>query len=619
MNQELLSYFQRELQFLSTDAVDFAKRHPASAGFVDPTAGPNTDPHVERFIDGFAAINADLQRKLDGSLPDVADALLQNMFPHFQRPLPSMGIAQLTPFSAGDAEVTIPAGTELTAEEHARGTCRFRTCYSVKPTPVRVTAASLSKPKPKRTRPDFASGAACELQLSLATVGGVPFPSMPELRFFLQGGSQTTFPLYEMLLQHSSGILFRAGSGDNAVSREEYREVQAVGFNRNEAALPWPPRSPDAARVLTEFFHFPQKFLFVDVPAWGHEFASASLDTIELFIYFNQRSETLEGQVSASTFQLNCSPIVNLFSQRTEPIRLSHDRTHYSVTADMRVDSAVEIMSLDQVTAVSSNEAVAVREFFAPPAREGDPESVKGPFWNGSRTLRSSSQTNVSISVVDPEARLMAPDTWVLDLKATCLNGDLPAKLPFRGNGPTLKTNTFPNILADCIVAPSVRRSPRLRDDSRWSVGSLLALQYLPLVDEQSRHRRLREILLLHNLNPSPEFTAMIDGLADADVADSFTEVFVENRRTFCRGSTVTVRIDESSYPGNSSYLFCRVLAEFLSRSCSFNSFCQLQVASLEKDSRLYSFPPASGEQILQSFDGHHHPPATTEYLRSSR
>lgn len=603
MNQELLTYFQRELEFLATDAVEFARRHPESAGLVDPETGPGADPHVERFIDGFALLNAGLQQQLDGQQPDVASALLTSLFPHVQRPLPSMAVVRLDPSGSPAMPGTLPAGTELTSERHQGVTCQFRTCFPVTPLPLRVQSATVQAPDASLPVQQLVSEAAAVLRLVLTPAVGssVRLPADSRLRLFLQGGSQTAFPLYEALMDHVTGLAGQSRSSGETRELAGGDRIRPVGFDRSETALPWPARSADASRVLTEFFHFPQKFLFVDLPSWQELFPACDVDEsgVELLICFDELPRSLETQISADTFQLNCTPVINAFQQRAEPVRLTHDRSEYRLAGDIRTDDGMEILSVDQVTAVSDESAVGIREFFAPAIDHDSSSTTSGPFWRCRRKAGRSGITEMWLAIADPAGRLMDPQTWTLDLKATCLNGNRPAGLPWQGSGPKLSMESHPGLNVECIVAPCVRRSTSLAESSRWRLGSLLALNCLPLIDEHVRHRRLRETLMLHNLNDAPEVVAMIDGLTGAEIESTFEQVFVNRTRSYCQGSLVRIQVESQRYPGSSSYLFCRVLAEYLARSCSFNSYCRVQVESSETGAVEFSFPAASGEQVL--------------------
>ena len=67
----------------------------------------------------------------------------------------------------------------------------------------------------------------------------------------------------------------------------------------------------------------------------------------------SERQQTLEVGVSAKTFRLNCSPVINLFPLTAEPILLDQLRYEYPVIPDVRRSNALEIFSVDEV--VSSN------------------------------------------------------------------------------------------------------------------------------------------------------------------------------------------------------------------------------------------------------------------------
>jgi hypothetical protein len=61
----------------------------------------------------------------------------------------------------------------------------------------------------------------------------------------------------------------------------------------------------------------------------------------------------LERHVSESTFQLGCTPIVNLFRQQAEPIRMTQTESQYRVVPDARRPLATEVYSIERVSATS--------------------------------------------------------------------------------------------------------------------------------------------------------------------------------------------------------------------------------------------------------------------------
>jgi type VI secretion system protein ImpG len=134
--------------------------------------------------------------------------------------------------------------------------------------------------------------------------------------------------------------------------------VRAMGFRDDEALLEYPRRSFTGYRVLQEYFAFPEKFFFIEL-AGLEQLAAAGFGSRAEVIFLispyerSDRQEMLELGVSAKTFRLNCSPVVNLFPHTAEPIHLDQTRHEYPVIADIRRKNALEVISVDD--AMSSN------------------------------------------------------------------------------------------------------------------------------------------------------------------------------------------------------------------------------------------------------------------------
>ena len=71
-------------------------------------------------------------------------------------------------------------------------------------------------------------------------------------------------------------------------------------------------------------------------------------------IFLNRRPVS-SSRCSASTFLLSCTPIVNLFTQIAEPIRVSHAQTEYQIIPDVRRQNVTEVYAVDRVTCTASH------------------------------------------------------------------------------------------------------------------------------------------------------------------------------------------------------------------------------------------------------------------------
>src|SRR5882672_969842 len=129
MREELLPYYERELTFIRQMAVEFAEKYPDRAGRL--MLAPNTcdDPHVERLIEAFALLSGRIHHKLDDEFPEITEALLDVLYPHYLRPVPPQGIVQfqLDPSQSAVATAThAPAGMAIHSKPDDGHICSFR-------------------------------------------------------------------------------------------------------------------------------------------------------------------------------------------------------------------------------------------------------------------------------------------------------------------------------------------------------------------------------------------------------------------------------------------------------------------------------------------------------------
>src|SRR6267154_5607611 len=103
MRDELLLYYERELDYLRKSAAQFAEKYPKVASRLVLEPSKYEDPHVERLLEAFAFLAARVHLKIDDEFPEITEALLTVLYPHYLRPIPSMSIVEfdLDPESGG--------------------------------------------------------------------------------------------------------------------------------------------------------------------------------------------------------------------------------------------------------------------------------------------------------------------------------------------------------------------------------------------------------------------------------------------------------------------------------------------------------------------------------------
>ena len=612
MSAELLPYYNQELAHVRTLAARFAEAYPKIAARLRLTRDTCDDPHVERLIEAFAYLTARVRHKIDDDFPELSEALLGVLYPHYVAPVPSLAVVQLELDRAQNqllAGHTVPRHAELETEPIDGEPCRFRTCYPVTLWPVDLRSASLTKPPFAAPSTPRSGQAAAVLRLVLRSRDdGVPFSQleMSSLRFFLKGQPQYVYRVYELIFNNVLDVALATAPDDPTPVLLPRGSLRPVGFERDEGVLPYPARSLLGYRLLTEFFAFPEKFLFFDLAGLGPAVLEKIGSQLEIYLYLNQTAADLERNVSADTFRLGCTPIVNLYRQRAEPIALTQTETEYRVVPDVRRPLAHEVYSVDRVTATAPDDArVEFQPFFA--VKHATAHKEYPTFWFASRRRADPGEgkvdhgTEVYLSLVDLGFNPNAPADWAVDVETTCVSRDLPQRLPFGGDQPRLQLSEGGVLVGriSCLTPPTPTIRPALRRGTLWRLVSHLSLNQLSLADEDGQADALRELLTLYDFSGSEESRRMIEGLLSVRGRRVAGRVGNATEGGICRGVEVTVQFDEDAFTGGGLYLFAAVLERFFGLYCTVNSFTKFVAVTRQREGVLCRWPPRTGERVL--------------------
>jgi type VI secretion system protein ImpG len=611
VRDDLLLYYERELSFLRNMGTQFAEQYPKIASRLNLEPDKCEDPHVERLLEAFAFLAARIHLKIDDEFPEITEALLSIIYPHFIRPVPSMTIVdfRMDPAQAQiGTGLKIDRGTVLSSRPVGGVPCKFRTCYDVFLWPLSVVAAEWKSPdrlQPAVKAPDAV--AALRIELACWRDGTLKKAPPNPLRFFLNGESGLIHTLYEILCGRVVQIIVRDPSPGTRVHPVTLTPdcLQPVGFDENEGMLPNPRRSFAGYQWLHEYFTFPEKYFFMDLR--GLDTVLGEFDNRAELIFLvapfelPERKQVLEAGISAKTFQTTCAPAVNLFQQTAEPILMTQRRFEYPIVPDIRRPNAIEIFSVDDVVSVrpDTQEPVRFEPFYS--YRHGGAAAHGQTFWIASRHSsgrRDDEGTEMSIALVDLEQRPVSPDLDSLTVRLTCTNRDLPARLPFGMDGGDFEMERaapVQSIVALRKPTPSLR--PPTGRSSLWRLISHLSLNYLSLVSEGKE--ALQEILKLYNFTDSAFSMKQIEGILSLKSSPSFARILSESGITFARGAHVEMHLDEENFVGGGVYLFASVLEHFLGLYVTINSFSQLSVRTRQRKEVLRHWPPRAGTKIL--------------------
>src|SRR6202451_16358 len=159
MSDTLLPYYDRELTAIHRLATEFAEAYPKIAGRLRLSPSGVDDPHVARLLDGVAFLAARVHHRLDDEFPELTDALLGMLYPHYLSPVPSCMVARLD--CAADLQLpdTRPVGTAIETEPVRGEALRYRTTAPVTLWPIEVENVRLSGQQIVAPANPFAAGA----------------------------------------------------------------------------------------------------------------------------------------------------------------------------------------------------------------------------------------------------------------------------------------------------------------------------------------------------------------------------------------------------------------------------------------------------------------------------
>jgi type VI secretion system protein ImpG len=607
MDQRLLDYYNRELQYLRELGGEFARHFPKIAGRLGLDAFECSDPYVERLLEGFAFLAARVKLKIDAEFPRFTSHMLEMVYPHYLAPTPSMAVVQMTPNHRQGVLTegfTVPAGTVLRGNlgKGEPTACEYRTGHALDLWPIEVATVAhstylgdLSDVRLTTKRPLKAA-----LRIRLRTAGELTFNqlALTHLPLFVRGQDQVALRLYELLLAGGVAIVVRPP--DKAWTEVvQENAIQPLGFGDEHALLPTGPRSFQGYRLLHEYFALPSRFQFVDLRGLGKGVKRCKARELDVIVLLDRHDAIVEGAIGPAHLAPYCTPAINLFPRRADRIHLTDRVNEYHVVADRTRPMDLEVHTVTEVVGYGTSADVR-REFL--PFYACDERTTfadepafytvrREPRLVSSRQKRDGSRSTYGgselfLALVDGREGPYHPDLRQLAVGTLCTNRDLPLEVTL-GEGRTdfhLETGA-PVEAVRCVAGPSSPHASHAWGDVAWRLVGHLSLNYLSLADAADGQgaAALRELLHLYGDLADPSVRRQIDGVRSIKSVPIVRRIPIEGPACFGRGLEVTVSCDESSFEGTSVFLLGSVLERFFAKYVSINSFTETVLRTTQR------------------------------------
>lgn len=592
-------YFREELAFLKEEGRLYSEIKPHLAAFLD---GKNTDPDVERLLEGFAFLTSRLREKLDDDFPELSHSMINMLWPNYLRPFPSATMVQFTPVNDVisqrkeiDPDIQL-AGAALESNID----CHFSTCRGLTIYPLVRTGIDVAHSRDKTI-----IGLQFETQNQYALSG----INLQDLSFFLGESSYESNTLYLWFHHFLSHIEVVVG-GQHFFLQKELLSFE--GFESGEGLLPYPKNVYQGYRILHEYLVYPESLLSIKLSGLHKCFLHTTDDHFEIKFHFS-KPLPVDIRINDRHLQIFCVPAINLFEYSAEPILLTGYEEEYLAIPSRLTPDHYEAFSFLHVTGWSENDdpvagnnikkssKVQDRTYypFETFQHEEERERKGNAFYYRTRIKENIYHGGldhyISFSRSDESDQILKNETISIDM--LCTNRFVPLELGKGDIGATQDTDPSYVTITN-ITEPTVPLHPVIDEKLLWMLISNLSLNYTSLLSKES----------LQTIIKAYDFKAFHDRQSEKITRKKINEgvISIETstidriyRGLPVRGIRSVLKLDQNAFSCEGDlFLFSKVLSHFFALYASINSFHDLTVINITNNEK-YEFPAMIGEQPL--------------------
>ncbi|RDU62926.1 type VI secretion system baseplate subunit TssF [Helicobacter didelphidarum] len=573
--QDNIYYYKKELDYLHKMRTLFVRNFPKLAPFLDYNS---KDPDIERLIENFAILTSKLHQELDSNIPLLAESLINIISPNYTNPLPSVCIQDFTLSPDAKAlKLFLPKNTEVHSIPIDDVECRFKTLYDVWLYPLQITDCTISNAHDTHSL-------SLDLMTSKSDIA-IASLDISHLDIYLGNDIYTSNTLLMWILHYLKEIIIFFENGEEFRIQPSF--VTHRGLGEGESAFNSGENGFEAFALLQELFFIPEKFNFIRI------------NKLDILKRCNARGFRMKFNFTkplpavciprAEMLSLSASPIVNAFPISAEPIINKHDRESYRIFINQNKPQGYEIVEVVRVKAHNSDTGKRILKNYKSFERFGIFENnrlndfyslsyKKDAYQTPHRHISFFSQTNI---------------TETISIETIACNKHLPSHLKI---GHINKLNSK-DIITRNITLPTPMKQVEIDGELLWKIVSVISFNYQSLLDKPTFLTALESYSFhLHN-----DTDNIVKRFAKALVEIHSKPIYRLSNMITKKGTLCIMSIDESRfYCLGEVYKMGLVFAKFFSHFASINSFCELQIRSINKDTiTTINYPYKDGSRAI--------------------
>lgn len=324
IDSDLLDAYVVELEALRIHGRDLARSYPDIAARLDIGPRRSRDGQVERVVESTAFLAARLRLMIESSATELPLAMLTMLAPWLVEPIPSMAILEL---KGGSEAQTIDRGTRFDYMLGGQALVCFSTTMDLTAAPVHLRLRRL---EPVTGAPDG---------IGIKILG-----EPPSTLTLCLGDDEMNAAILVDAISDDLVVIELIPSGGGRPRLVSKSHISMCGFSSAEATLPIRPAASKAARIVTEFMIFPEKFRFIKLTGVPLESGT------ELLFRFKRQLTSLPPRLPQTLISVNKVPAVNLWQSSATPFDIDGRQLEFPVRVDALRYRTVECHSVESVS-----------------------------------------------------------------------------------------------------------------------------------------------------------------------------------------------------------------------------------------------------------------------------
>lgn len=588
--EELLPYYEKQLQEFSQQSRDFALKYPKIAQRLSLHQEQIDDPHIERLIQAFSFISARIDKKLADSYDVFTRSLFEVMFPQYLRHFPACTVVSFDDQNK-QKQLTephlIPRQTALKSRSFKGVQCEFTTTRDVRLLPIGLVDLNFKTMPSAHMHLNQNACLALKFEMYQPAQAWL---SQEKLAIYLDAISHFPLQVLDSIFKKETTFAIRAGTQVWKISNP----FEVLGFSETESLLPVDQHTHHAYRLLMEYFCFAEKFSYLNLDLSFLTKLPMQVLQFELLIDFklnlnDQASIHNYSELNLANFKLFTTPVINLFEKQAEPQKISHHQLEYPLITDAHHPEFYQVYSVLDMNMIrektnQEQTTTTILPFFA--LSHYQPEQT--PFFYALNYQKlQANYIEMGYSIISKALQPYQTKSDFISTRLLCSNRDLPHEALGQAQNVLNLNDSSLARRAIVLKRPTLPYQFDQHKNEQWRIISHLSLNTLALMKGDSV-AHVKELLELYNLPRSRENHVLIDAIQQIDFSLGHKLVEAQPFPMFIRGVKAIVKIDPAVFRGHSLYVFSQLLSQIFNLKVQMNSFVDVIVQDHLHQQELY-------------------------------